>query len=193
MPFLCFWKVYHFCLTLFRLSTLLWIGSCTHCILACFRWSKRPNVLHQTMVYTVSIHVDPDTYYLIFWYALKCYPNPYLCLYLQSSKVFVIAILYCFLSYRSFSFLILNISPSILCYLFTYCQAITNISTTRLWSVSQSAPQKLVHQIYSNVTIYQYVINLFLSLPVRRSPDLLMNVSVQEHFVLSNQKFCGKV
>ena len=39
-------------LTLFRLSTLLWFGSCTHCILACFLWSKKNvNILHQTMVY----------------------------------------------------------------------------------------------------------------------------------------------
>jgi hypothetical protein len=28
------------CLTLFRLSILLWFGSCNHCILACFLWSK---------------------------------------------------------------------------------------------------------------------------------------------------------
>ena len=27
-------------LTLFRLSILLWLESCTHCILACFLWSK---------------------------------------------------------------------------------------------------------------------------------------------------------
>ena len=30
------------CLTLFGLSTLLWLGSCTHCILARFLWSKKP-------------------------------------------------------------------------------------------------------------------------------------------------------
>ena len=29
-------------LTLFRLSTLLWLGSCILCILARFRWSKKP-------------------------------------------------------------------------------------------------------------------------------------------------------
>ena len=28
------------CLTLFRLSTLLWFGTCNHCILICFLWSK---------------------------------------------------------------------------------------------------------------------------------------------------------
>ena len=30
-------------LTWFRLSTLLWFGSCNHCILACFLWSKNCN------------------------------------------------------------------------------------------------------------------------------------------------------
>ena len=30
------------CLTLFRLSTLLGLGSCIHCILAHFLWSKKP-------------------------------------------------------------------------------------------------------------------------------------------------------
>ena len=34
--------------TFFRLSTLLWLGSCIHCILACFLWSKKlkHNVLY---------------------------------------------------------------------------------------------------------------------------------------------------
>jgi len=30
------------CLILFRLYTLLWLGSCNHSILACFLWSKKP-------------------------------------------------------------------------------------------------------------------------------------------------------
>ena len=30
------------CLTLFRLSTLLWFGSCDHCILPCFLWFNKP-------------------------------------------------------------------------------------------------------------------------------------------------------
>ena len=29
-------------LTVFRFFTLLWLGSCTHCILVCFLWSKKP-------------------------------------------------------------------------------------------------------------------------------------------------------
>jgi len=37
---------------------------------------------------------------------------------------------------------------------------------------------------------YQYVINLVVSLPVRRGPGVLMNVSVREHRALKNQSFC---
>jgi len=35
--------------------------------------------------------------------------------------------------------------------------------------------------------IYQYVINLVVSLPFRRGPGVLMNVSVREHRDLNNQ------
>jgi len=34
--------------------------------------------------------------------------------------------------------------------------------------------------------IYQYVTNLVVSLPIRRGPGVLMNVSVQEHRALNN-------
>jgi len=37
--------------------------------------------------------------------------------------------------------------------------------------------------------IYQYVINLVVSLPIRRGSGVLMNVSVQEHRALNNQIF----
>jgi len=42
--------------------------------------------------------------------------------------------------------------------------------------------------------IYQFVINLVLSLPIKRSPAVLVNVSVREHRALNNLIFlCGKV
>jgi len=37
--------------------------------------------------------------------------------------------------------------------------------------------------------IYQYVINLVVSLPIRGGPSLLMNVSVREHRALKNKIF----
>jgi len=43
-------------------------------------------------------------------------------------------------------------------------------------------------------SIYQYVINLVVSLPIRRGPGVLMNVAVREHRALNNYVFlCGKV
>jgi len=37
--------------------------------------------------------------------------------------------------------------------------------------------------------VYQYMINLVVSLPIRRGPGLLTNTSVQEHRALNNQIF----
>ena len=37
--------------------------------------------------------------------------------------------------------------------------------------------------------VYQYVINLAVSLPIRRGPGILMNVSVWEYYALNNQIF----
>jgi hypothetical protein len=43
-------------------------------------------------------------------------------------------------------------------------------------------------------SIYQYVINLVVSLPIRRGPGVLTNVWMLEHFELRHQIFlCGKV
>jgi hypothetical protein len=42
--------------------------------------------------------------------------------------------------------------------------------------------------------IYQYVIYLVMSLPIRRGPGVIMNVSVLEHRAFNNYIFgCGKV
>jgi len=41
--------------------------------------------------------------------------------------------------------------------------------------------------------ICQYVINLVVSLPIRRGPGVLMNVSVWEYRALNNQIYCGKI
>ena len=48
-------------LTLFRFSTFLWFGSCSHCILAGSFDLKNLNILHQTVVYAASIHTDLDS------------------------------------------------------------------------------------------------------------------------------------
>ena len=38
--------------------------------------------------------------------------------------------------------------------------------------------------------IYQYMINLVVSLPIRGGPGVCMNISVWEHLALNNQIFC---
>ena len=37
--------------------------------------------------------------------------------------------------------------------------------------------------------VYQYMMNLVVSLPVRRGPSVLVNVSLREHLALNNQIF----
>jgi hypothetical protein len=56
-------------------------------------------------------------------------------------------------------------------------------STTKQWSVSQSAPRERSHIEYTGMPspIHQYVIDLIVSLPIRRGPDVFMNVSVRKH------------
>ena len=43
-----------------ELSTLFWLGSCTHCILVCFLWSKKPKHSSSKHAYAVSICTDID-------------------------------------------------------------------------------------------------------------------------------------
>jgi hypothetical protein len=114
----------------------------------------------------------------------------------RAANLFQISIWYCFLTSSSFSFLRLNPSTS---NYYASCLHTANLplafATTREWSESQSAP------LTSNIgytrtpsSIYQYVINLVVSLPIRRGPGVLMNVWVLEHFELKNLIFwCDKV
>ena len=56
--------------------------------------------------------------------------------------------------------------------------------------ITVSSPETLyIGYTEMSPAIYQYVVNLFVSLPIRRGPGVLMNVSVQEHHALNNQIF----
>ena len=107
-------------LTLFWLSTLLCLGSCTYCKLASFLWLKNPK--HSSTNHGL-------------WCFNSCRPRLYLpevlmfslmfsqALFMSSSSLtfskaanlFVISIWYYFLTSSTFSFLRLNLSPSNLC------------------------------------------------------------------------------
>ena len=46
------------CLTLFRLSSLIWLGHCNHCKLAGFSVLKIFNIFQQTIFYVDSVRID---------------------------------------------------------------------------------------------------------------------------------------
>jgi hypothetical protein len=100
-----------------RLSTLLWFGSCNHCILACFVWSKnREHSLPKHGLCFFNSHrprlssAEVLIFSLMFSQALSMYS-----LSLKFSKaanLFQILIWYCFLTSSSFYLLRLNLPPS---------------------------------------------------------------------------------
>jgi hypothetical protein len=111
---------------------------------------------------------------------------------LQFSKavnLFEILIWYCFLTSSLLSFLRLNLCTSNYCAasLITVNHSLT-FATTRWWSVTQSAHLKDRTSTIPQCHIYQCVIYLLVSLPIRRGPGVLVNVSVREHRAL-NQIF----
>jgi len=104
-------------LTLFRLFIILWLGSCTHCILACFLWSKKPKHFlsnHGLCCFSSYRHRFPWAEVLIlslmFSQALFVSLQP--CKFSKPANLFVISIWYCFPNFISFSFLRLSLSPS---------------------------------------------------------------------------------
>jgi len=50
-------------------------------------------------------------------------------------------------------------------------------------------PLKMVHRVYSNATSYQHVINMIVSLPIRRSTIILTKISVWDQRALKHQIF----
>jgi len=104
-------------LTLFILSTLLWLGSCIHCSLACFVWSKKST--HSLWNYGLCCfhlcrHRLPLAkvliFSLMFSHALLMFSSPIK--FTKAGNLFLIPIWYFSLTPSSFSFLRLNLSPS---------------------------------------------------------------------------------
>ena len=135
-------------LTLFRLSTVCWFGSCTHCILACLFSSKIPKQSSSNDSLCCFNSCRPKTLFscgfdILFMISQALFMSSSSLTFSKAANLLVISIWYCFLTSSSFSFLILNLSPS------DFCVAhwlTTNLSltyaTTRYWSISQSAPLK---------------------------------------------------
>ena len=118
MPSFCSWNVYWLhVLTLFRLSTLLWLGSCTHGMLACLLLStKRKQSLsnHGLCSFNSCRHrlslVEVLIFSLMFSQAL--FMSSLSLKFYKAADMFEISIWYCFLTSSSFSFLRLSLSPS---------------------------------------------------------------------------------
>ena len=54
---------------------------------------------------------------------------------------------------------------------------VSNLETSYIYNIQMPSP------------IYLYVISLVVSLPIRRGPGVLMNVSVGKHCAVNNQDF----
>jgi len=103
------------CLTLFRLSTLLWVGSCQHWILACFLWSKKPK--HSSSNHGLcffSSYRPRLSLGAVLAFSLMFFQVLFMSLlsfkFSKAANVFIILIWYCFLTSSSLSFLRLNLS-----------------------------------------------------------------------------------
>ena len=104
-------------LTLFRLSTLLWLGSCIHCILARFLWSKKPkhSSSNQGLFLLNSCRLRLSfakvwIFSLMFSQVLSTSSSSFK--FSTAAHLFVISIWFCSLTSSSFSFLKLNRNKS---------------------------------------------------------------------------------
>ena len=171
-----------------RLSTLLWFGSCNHSILACFLWSKNrkhSSSNHGLCCFNSQRPRLPLPEVLIsswmFYQALNM--SSLLFKFSRTAVLFEILTWYGFLTSSSLIFLRLNVSTSNRCFLFTYCQSFPNFCNHQtVLSITVSSSERSYIE-YTGIpsAIYQYVVNLVFSVPMRRCPGLFMNVSVREH------------
>jgi hypothetical protein len=77
------------------------------------------------------------------------------------------------------------------CFTFTYCQSFHNFCNHQtVFSITVSFPERSYIE-YTRMPshIYQYVINLVVSIPIRIGPGMFINVLVREHYALHNQFF----
>jgi len=121
-------------LTLFVLSTLLWLGFYT--LLFCFLWCKKPK--HSSSNCSLwcfnSCRFRPSLaevliFSLMFSQALFMSSLSY---FFQSCSVFIISVWYCFITFSSFSFLRLNLFPSNFCASFLHTANLSlTFATTR--------------------------------------------------------------
>ena len=129
-------------LTLFRLPTLLWFGFCNHYILVCFLWYKQfkhsPSNNYWCYFNSYRPRISLGEVLILSWMFIQTlFMSLSSLMFPKAANLFVNSIWYCFLTFRSFSYLKLNLSPSNFC---TSCLLNANLSLTfatiRQWSVS---------------------------------------------------------
>ena len=104
------------------------------------------------------------------------------------TDLFKILVWYCCLTCGSLCFLRLNLSTPNLC---NACLLTANLSltsaTTRQWSVSVNSLERLYMEYTCNQSpIYQSVIHLPVSLPIRRGPGVFMYPTRMPSLILSS-------
>ena len=107
-------------LTLFRLTTLLCLGSYARCILACFLWSKEPKHFSSNHGLCCFSSCRPRlTLAEVLIFSVMFSEALFMSLqshkFSKAANLFVISVRYCYLTSSSFSFLRLNLSPSDFC------------------------------------------------------------------------------
>ena len=119
---------------------------------------------------------------------MGCSPKPYLCLrhHLSSPKLQTCLVfnLILFLNLQLFYLPeIKSFHIKLQCCSITYCQTFHNFCNHQtVIGIIVSHPERSYKE-YTRMAshVYQYVINLVVSLPIRRGPGVLINVSVWEH------------
>ena len=171
------------------LSSLLLVGSCNQCILACFLWSK--NCEHSS-----------SNHHLCCFYSYR--PR------LSLAEILIFTLMFSHALFMSLLSLKLSKSANLFsdfhpilfpnfqltllletgsfaikppCCLFIYRHSFLHFYNHQIMiSITVSSPAGLyIEYAWMPSPIYQHVINLILSLPIRRGPGVFMNVSVQEH------------
>jgi hypothetical protein len=139
-------------LTLFTLSTLLWVGSCNHRILACFLWYK--NREHSSSNHGLcTFHTGLDSIrHLIFslMFLQSLFMSSLSCKFSKAANLFQILIWYSFLTSSSLNSLRLNLSTSYFCAL-VYLLPILHylLQPPDNDQYHTQLPWKIVHRIHS--------------------------------------------
>ena len=107
----------------------------------------------------------------------------------KAANLFEVLILYCFLTSTTFNLLGLNLSTSNHYCLFTYYKSFPNFYNHQIViRITFSYPERSYIQCTRMPSpVYQYVITLVVSLPIKRGPGVIMKVSMRKNCALTKK------